>query len=258
MYGDLTWREAVEVELGARLGGWVRIGGGDFAESFRAETENGQQLFIKTHRSPPENFFSTEATGLSWLREAKAVAVPEVVAVSEAPPFLVLRWVEQGPPTRSTDERFGRDLARLHGSGFETFGRPDNRTTGSQAMDNRPCESWAEFYAQRRLLPLADKAAALRALPPATIDRIYAVASKIDELVGPSESPSLLHGDLWGGNRIVDTDGTSWLIDPAAFGGHREFDLALMQLFGGFSSDTFVAYEAEYPLADGWEDRILE
>ena len=83
-----------------------------------------------------------------------------------------------------------------------------------------------------------------------------AVAGRLDEIGGPAEPPARLHGDLWAGNRIVGAGGRSWLVDPAAHGGHREFDLAMMRLFGGFGPSCFGAYDEEYPLADGWVDRV--
>jgi fructosamine-3-kinase len=95
-----------------------------------------------------------------------------------------------------------------------------------------------------------------RALPRAAIRDLEAVATRLAELGGPAEPPARLHGDLWAGNRLVDTGGVSWLIDPAAHGGHREFDLAMMRLFGGFGEACFAAYAEATPLADGWEARV--
>jgi fructosamine-3-kinase len=113
-----------------------------------------------------------------------------------------------------------------------------------------------EFYATQRLLPLARLAGDAAALPPSTIRRLEAGADRLAELGGDAEPPSRLHGDLWAGNRLIDAGGRSWLIDPAAHGGHREFDLAMMRLFGGFGPDCFAAYAQEYPLNDGWEARV--
>lgn len=242
--------EALDVEV---LASSV-VGGGDFASSHRLELADGQILFAKTHSNPPPGFFSTEAAGLEWLRSTGTVAVPELLHVSDAPPLLVLEWVEEG---QSPDEdALGRALAALHAVEFETFGRPDGRTTGSLALPNDPIDSWAKFLAERRLLPLARIAMDRRSLSPDTISRIEALASRIDDVVPPAEPPSLLHGDLWAGNRMVDADGQSWLIDPACFGGHREFDLAMTRLFGGFSERVFAAYDEAFPLADGWHERI--
>ena len=236
-----------------------RLSGGDVAESYRVELANGRTIFAKTHRDPPSGFFSTEAAGLTWLREPDALAVPEVLAVSDGddggPAFLALEWIDEGG--RSSDEAgFGRALARLHRVGLPRFGREDGRTTGSRALPNDPCDTWIEFYATRRLEPLRRLATEGRALSSAALAMLDQVIDRLAELGGPAEAPARLHGDLWAGNRIVDRTGRSWLIDPAAHGGHREFDLAMMRLFGGFGADAFECYDDEFPLADGWERRV--
>ncbi len=252
-------RTAVERALGRRVEQMSVVRGGDVAAAFRLELVGSGVLFAKTHPSPPPGFFTTEATGLSWLREATAVQVPEVVAVSDGsddtPPFLVLGWIDEGRPTASTDAELGAALAALHDAGAPSFGREDRRTTGSRGLPNDPHETWAGFYAECRLLPLARLAAASGALPANAIAPLERLASTLDRFDDGAPA-SRLHGDLWGGNRLVDRSGRSWLIDPAAHGGHREFDLAMMRLFGGFSAGCFLAYEERHPLAPGWEERV--
>ena len=232
------------------------VGGGDVADAYRAELDDGATVFAKTHPDAPPGFFATEAAGLAWLREADAAPVPEVLGVSDAPSLLILEWIECGRSGRDTEAEFGRALAALHATGAPSFGREDRRTTGSRGLPNEPCEDWVEFYATKRLLPLARLAHNERALPRAAIRDLEAVATRLAELGGPAEPPARLHGDLWAGNRLVDTGGVSWLIDPAAHGGHREFDLAMMRLFGGFGEACFAAYAEATPLADGWEARV--
>lgn len=249
-------RAAVGAAVGSDVEATARLGGGDVAESYRVELADGRTVFAKTHRRPPPGFFTTEAAGLRWLREAGAVAVPEVLGVSDEPAMLVLEWIDEGRPMRSTEAELGRALARLHMAGAPSFGREDRRTTGSRALPNDPCDSWVEFYATRRLEPLARLAGDAGALPDESLRLLDRVTARLDELGGPPEPPARLHGDLWAGNRIVDTAGRSWLIDPAAHGGHREFDLAMMRLFGGFGRECFEAYEEVAPLADGWEARV--
>ena len=225
--------------------------GGDVAEAFRLTLASGRVVFAKTHRNPPPHFFSTEAAGLRWLREADALPVPDVLHVSDEPPMLVLEWIDEGGAA-SDEAGFGRALAALHQAGAPCFGREDRRTTGSRGLPNEPCETWTEFFATQRLEPIARLIAHDTFAP-----RLRAVAARMEELAGPPEPPSRLHGDLWAGNRIVDRDGRSWLIDPACFGGHREFDLAMMRLFGGFGEAAFAAYAEVHPLSAGWEDRVL-
>ncbi len=237
-----------------------RLSGGDVAHPFAVELDDGRRVFAKTHAAPPPGFFTTEASGLRWLREPGAVRIPSVLVVADEPPVLVLEWIRIGGRAPRSDEReaaFGRSLAELHLAGSPCFGREDGRTTGSRGLPNEPCSTWAEFYATQRLLPLARLAVEAYALPTDTVAGLEHVAGRLDELVGPPEAPSRLHGDLWGGNRLIDDTGRSWLIDPACFGGHREFDLGMMRLFGGFGDAVFAAYEEVHPLADGHEDRVL-
>jgi fructosamine-3-kinase len=144
----------------------------------------------------------------------------------------------------------------MHRAGLPSFGRQDRRSTGSRGLPNEPCETWVEFYATNRLLPLARLASDGEALPQGAIQKLEAVACRLAELGGPDEPPARLHGDLWAGNRLVGARGVSWLIDPAAHGGHREFDLAMMRLFGGFGEACFAAYAEVWPLADGWAERV--
>jgi len=242
--------------VGSLVERMVAVRGGDFAAAYRVDLADGRRLFAKTHSSPPPGFFTTEATGLEWLRAADAVPVPQVVAVSdESPAMLLLEWIDVGGLIASTEADFGRGLAALHDSGAPSFGREDRRTTGSRALPNDPCATWSEFYATRRLLPLARLARESRSLAPTTVTALERLANHLDRF-DDGEPPCRLHGDLWAGNRVVDVNGRSWLIDPAAHGGHREFDLAMMRLFGGFGADCFSAYEEVGPLAGGWRDRI--
>lgn len=256
--------EAVEAALDATIRAWRPVSGGDVASSYRVELAEGAPVFAKSHRRPPPGFFLIEADGLRWLAEADAVAVPEVLAAAdgggptEGGPvaFLVLRWIDEGRPGPEADAPLGRALAAMHQAGAPCFGRQDARPTGSRSLPNDPCDTWSEFYAQRRLVPLAAMARDAGALDPSTCRDLERLAERLDEVGGPAEGPSRVHGDLWAGNRLVDVDGRSWLIDPAAHGGHREFDLAMMRLFGGFGPSCFRAYDEAFPLAAGWEERV--
>ena len=254
---DGDWREACERALGGRFIQLDALGGGDFARAYRATLRDGSMLFVKTHADPPPGFFSTEAAGLRWLREAGAVRVPEVLFTSDEPPCLALEWVAQGRGGACSDEaRFGRALAALHASGAPAYGRDDRRTTGSLALPNEPLGDWPTFYAERRLLPLARIAAERGALPRASVERLERLAARLADFGAADEPPSRLHGDLWAGNRMLDEKGRSWLVDPAAHGGHREFDLAMMRLFGGFGEACHAAYREASPLAPGWQERV--
>ena len=245
---DRSMELAIGGALGVDVVGSSPVSGGDVATAFRFELADGRAVFAKTHPSPPSGFFSREAADLRWLAHTKALPVAHVLAVSDGDPaFLALEWIEPGAARSSTDADFGSGLASLHRAGAGCFGRSDGRTTGSLALGNEPAETWVEFYSERRLLPLARIAADRRSLSPTIAGRIESIAARLDELCGPVEPPARLHGDLWAGNRLVDVDGDSWLIDPASHGGHRESDLAMMRLFGGFDADAFDVYDDRFP-----------
>lgn len=257
-----TLATAVGIALDAEVTDSRPLHGGDVAEAYRFELADERTVFAKTHRSPPPLFFTTEAAGLAWLAEPDVVAVPRVLAVSDGgadePPYLALEWIEvaDGRHAAGNDAAFGQQLAALHRRRADAFGRSDRRTTGSRRLPNEPCDDWGTFYATQRLQPLIRLARDSSALADTTLRQLDWVSQHLDELGGPQEPPARLHGDLWTGNRLVGADGTSWLIDPASHGGHREFDLAMMRLFGGFGDECFAAYEETYPLADGWRQRV--
>jgi fructosamine-3-kinase len=262
----------VEVELRAAIAGSLGtpvlrtrpVHGGDVARSYAVDLDDGRTVFAKSHPAAPPHFFTTEATGLRWLRDGVApggpIAVPEVLAVSDAAPnHLVLEWIDAGGRRgldRTGERRFGAGLAHLHAAGAPGFGREDRRTTGSRGLPNEPTETWAAFYGSQRLVPLARLARDAGALPADAVDGLGRIAVRLAEFGGADEPPARLHGDLWAGNRLVGGDGRHWLIDPAAHGGHREFDLAMMRLFGGFGPGCFDAYDEVAPLAPGWEERV--
>ena len=252
----ISLREHLAHVLGQDVRDLRSIAGGDVAEAFRATLADGATVFAKTRSGGPPGFFVTEAAGLSWLREAGTVSIPEVLDVSDDPPALVLEWIEPGASRSNTEESFGRALAELHATGAPSFGRQDRRSTGSRGLPNEPCETWIDFYATNRLLPLARLAADERALPASSVADLEAVVCRLEDPGGPPEPPARLHGDLWAGNRLVGAGGVNWLIDPASHGGHREFDLAMMRLFVGFGDACFAAYSELSPLADGWIERI--
>ncbi len=253
-----TFADHLARALGVAIGELSPVGGGDVAQSYRVRTDDGRTLFAKTHADPPPRFFTSEGEGLRWLAQAKALPVPEVVAMADEPVgYLVLEWVAQGRRGSARAEAdFGRGLARLHRAGAPCFGRTDGTGHGSLGLPNDPFERWADFYAQDRLLPLAAIARRRGSLPERDCAALERLAGELGGLGVPDEPPARLHGDLWAGNRLVDSDGASWLIDPSAHGGHREYDLAMMALFGGFGEEAFAAYDAEHPLGRGWPERV--
>ncbi len=255
-----AWKLSAERDLGGDIVGLQPLGGGDFAMAYQAKLQpvEGERtsLFIKTHTNPPAGFFSTEAAGLTILRDAGAVKVPQVLSVSDDPPYLALQWIAMSRTAAPDEITFGHQLAQLHASGLPAYGREDKRTTGSLALPNDPCDNWYEFYSERRLLPLAAIAAERQSLSVSIIDRLQALATRLPEYIDAPATAARLHGDLWAGNRVWDDRGDSWLIDPAVHGGHPEFDLAMMRLFGGFDEACFDAYQEVSPLQPGWRGRV--
>ncbi|CAN5263091.1 fructosamine kinase family protein [soil metagenome] len=229
------------------------VPGGDSCLAQRLTLDDGVSVFAKSRDDAPARFFAAEADGLRWLAETGAVPVPDVVAVTE--PMLLLTWIDPGTPTAGAAEELGRGLARMHRAGAPCFGAGWAGFIGSLPLDNAAAASWPEFYAEQRVRPylaLARDSGRLSAGDAAVISQA------MDRLVDvPVELPSRCHGDLWGGNVLWSAGGPAYLIDPAAHGGHRETDLAMLALFGAPYLDRLMsAYQEEFPLADGWRERV--
>jgi fructosamine-3-kinase len=256
---DAQLKAALASALGSAVATTRGISGGDINRAYEVALADGQRLFVKTNDRSPRGMFAAEARGLGWLGEARALRIPKVVAVAapEDPrQFLVLELVATGTPAPDFDERLGRGLAALHGHGAPGFGLDHDNFIGWLPQANAASQTWAEFYRARRLEAqlrrAADEGRASSRMRQG-FERLFRV---LDELCGPAEPPARLHGDLWGGNLLCDDRGGPCLIDPAVYGGHREIDLAMMRLFGGFGVRVFDAYEEAWPLADGHPERV--
>jgi fructosamine-3-kinase len=206
---------------------------------------------------------TAEASGLQWLQEAQAAGgapVPEVVESTED--RLVLQWIEPGRPTAVAAERFGRELARTHRRGAPSFGAPWPGAIGPLPLDNRPMERvgaqpWGSFYGARRIVPFLRLAVDAGSMAEDDRRAVEQVIDRIAQLAGPDEEPARVHGDLWGGNLVWGAEDRVWLVDPAAHGGHRETDLAMLALFGTPHFDRILdAYNQEWALAPGHQDRV--
>jgi fructosamine-3-kinase len=237
-----------------------RVGGGDINEAWHVLLD-GRETFVKTRSDAGEGEYALEAAGLEWLAEPGALRVPGVVEVTED--YLALEWVQPGQLSVEGAEELGRGLARIHAAGAPNFGDPGfgerlgvKARIGSLRLPNEPSGDWVSFYAERRLLPLARIASERGVLSSSGVAAVEGVCERLGQLTGPSESPARLHGDLWSGNVYADSEGRPWLIDPSAYGGHREVDLAMLRLFGTPSERVFAAYEELTPLANGWRERV--
>jgi len=252
-------KAAVAARLAREITGTRDLHGGDIHSAYRVDLRGGDAVFVKSSPGAPRGMFTEEARGLEWLRAAGTLRIPTVIAVGddeEGPRFLALEYLEPGRPESAFDEKLGRGLAALHRFGAPAYGFEHDNYVGSLPQSNRTHATWAAFYREERLSPLVRRAIDRRALAAgagAKFDRLF---DRLESMVGPSEPPSRLHGDLWGGNLHADDRGQPCLIDPAVYGGHREIDLAMMRLFGGFGPRVFSAYREAWPLADGHEGRV--
>ena len=251
---------AVARALGVAVGASHPIGGGDVGEGWRLELADGRVVYAKTRAGAPPGIFSAEAAGLRWLGAATALRVPEVLAVADGPddpdPILVMPWIQPGRRRPQDEEAFGRGLAALHRSGAASYGFSRDGFIGPLPLRNRPCPTWAEFWWEQRIEPFLRLAADAGAVDLDDAAIIGELEDVIDDLVGPSEPIARLHGDLWWGNVHWADGGAPWLIDPAAYGGSREVDLAMLQLFGGPAPRVLDAYCEAWPLPEGCAERI--
>jgi fructosamine-3-kinase len=258
---DRELAAALAAALGSAVAGTRPLSGGDINDAFEVTLADGRQVFVKSNARSPRGMFAAEAKGLAWLAAGGAsLRIPRVLAVS--PPddpaqFLALEMVARGRPARDFDERLGRGLAELHRRAPGGFGLDHDNFVGRLPQSNAAAATWPEFYRTRRLEAQLRRAAdggLASGRMKRGFDRLF---GELEDLVGPAEPPARLHGDLWGGNLLCDDRGLPCLIDPAVYGGHREIDLAMMRLFGGFGERVFAAYDEAWPLADGHAERVV-
>ena len=239
----------------------VPVSGGDINRAYALELSDGNRIFMKSNRKENADFFRAESEGLAAIRKTGAVRVPEVIAAGtgEDGAFLLLEYIDSGTGGRQSSEELGSGLARMHmynTCGFVSggrFGFAKDNYIGAGEQTNTPKETWTEFFLDCRLVPQFDRAAAYFSREEhKTIDCFL---NHIDRYLAEPEYPSLLHGDLWGGNYMTDKAGHPWLIDPAAYVGHAEADLAMTELFGGFDKIFYDAYRSTAGIDSGYRDR---
>ncbi len=254
--------ERISDFLGVQLTGLRDVGGQHGYRHVTGTLADGRKVFAKVAPGPGDaaaEAFAAEASGLRWLGEAGGgPPVPEVLGVGAQ--FLVIELLE--PLERVSPQaarRFGADLARMHAAGAPSFGAPWPGYIASLALDNTASEGtadWGSWYARRRLLPYLRQARDDGAVSRAEVSLVESVIDRIGELAGPPEPPSRNHGDLWWAN-VLWSGGRGRLIDPAAHGGHRETDLAMLDLFGAPELDEILqGYTETVPLAEGWRSRL--
>jgi fructosamine-3-kinase len=247
-------REELSQALSARPERFVPVSGGCINRAFACDLSDGRRVFIKSNEGCDSRMFRSEAAGLAWLAEASSLRIPEVLAVGDA--FLALEFIEAASPGPHYDRDLGRGLAQLHRFGAPEFGWSEEGFLATLPQDNRPSESWPEFYVERRLRPLLRRAID-RKLAPSSLSKDFdELFARMPELVGDESDAARLHGDLWSGNVHTDPQGNPVLVDPAVYGGNREIDLAMLRLFGSPGRSFYDAYHAEWPLEEGHEKRV--
>ena len=255
--------EAIREIFGAERRIKVRraVSGGDINEAYALTLDDGTSVFLKQNKVAALSNFQAEAAGLQAIERTGKIRTPGVLGCGTDPSgvsFLLLAFIRPGTPVSGYWEVFGRELAAMHGTLSENgkavqYGFPSDNYIGYRSQTNTWNENWIPFFRDCRLAGQFRDA-----------DRFFDSMDKkwitwlldhLDRLLEEPEKPGLVHGDLWAGNFMTGEDGKAWLIDPAAYYGHPEVDLAMTELFGGFSSEFYDAYQEIRPLNPGYQDR---
>jgi len=220
-------------------------------------TESGKNFILKSTIDPCRA--QCEAAGLREIMRAKSLSVPSVFFQEEG--FLLTAYISSLPPGAHFFEKFGRSFAAMHRFTANSFGFYEDNFIGATPQKNIPDNkaqrsNWVDFFMEKRLLFQYKRAEKTGHVTPVLREAFFKLAPMVPEILsGSEEPPALLHGDLWSGNFISGADGQAWVIDPAVYYGHREADLVMTELFGGFPRVFYDAYQECYPLKDGYECR---
>ncbi len=259
----MSWKTGVEKLLTQKLNKEVQIlsdhplGGGSINDARVVQTSGGS-FFVKINSaSRYPGMFEKEAKGLALLSKANVIAVPRVIGYGEETKdaFLVLNYIQSATRVAGFWTRFGEALAALHRNTGNYFGLDHDNYIGSLPQRNKQHDSWSGFFRDERLEPMVAMAFNSGRIDQSMIQRFEKFYSRLDNLF-PHEPPALIHGDLWGGNFMVGESGEPVIIDPAVYYGHREMDLGMSQLFGGFDQPFYESYNSAYPLEPGWQERL--
>jgi fructosamine-3-kinase len=268
MISEEKIKARIEAKLGSKIKGFSSLSGGCISDAYKITMSDGSNFFLKYNPSTSNDMFLKEANGLKELAKTNAIRIPEVLSFAEN--YILLEYIPTGSKNlpaaklwqagKNFFEEFGRSFAEMHKFTSENFGFYEDNYIGSNPQKNIPDDkektNWVEFYFNKRILFQLQLAEKFGNSTDALRTGISKLENKIEEIVGDTkEQPSLLHGDLWGGNYMVDENGNAVLIDPAVYYGHREADLGMTKLFGGFSSEFYRAYFETFPLEDGYEYR---
>jgi len=255
---DEQLKKRIENILGSPITDMHSLSGGCISNAYKISVKDGGSFFLKYNFSTNNSMFITEAHGLQELGKAGVIKIPKVFEFDKD--FILLELINGSNWSKNFSEDFGRKFAKLHKHSNENFGFYEDNFIGSNPQLNIPDDdegkNWTIFYFNKRILyqfHLAERSGNSTSELKNSISKLE---NKIDSIItANNEKPSLLHGDLWGGNYMVDENGFACLIDPAVYYGNREADLAMTKIFGGFDLKFYKAYNEEYPLPDGYEYR---
>ena len=233
------------------------VSGGDISSAYLLKTQSQKFLLKVNSKSSAKTMFDAEQQGLRAIESTKTIAVPHVHLVDEldGKAFLLMDFVESRRPNAKDYTHFGRDLANMHLVSNDQFGFSSDNFIGSLSQSNAFHTDWAEFYWNERILPQLEIAKKNTALDDAKIPSKESALKILRQVFGEVK-PSLLHGDLWGGNYLISTDGTPFLIDPAVYYGHSIVDVAMSRLFGGFDAEFYDAYHEIIPKQTYYQEQI--
>jgi protein-ribulosamine 3-kinase len=249
-------KRKIEKEINSEVSDFKSLSGGCINDAYKITAGNGNTYFLKINN--PGRMFFCEANGLNEIRKAAAINVPRVFSVDEE--FILTEFVEQGKYPKNFYEMFGYQFALMHNYSSNEFGFYEDNYIGSTPQWNMASDdekkNWTHFYFQKRLLYQFNLCQRNGYADESFRNAFRIVENKIDQILGESENlPSLLHGDLWGGNFICSNSGEVYLIDPAVYFGNREADLAMTKLFGSFNKEFYDSYQQTFPLPPGYEYR---
>ena len=245
-------------KTGSEIASIKSVAGGSISDAYKLSMKSGKDYFIKLNYVVSNDMFLKETNGLNELRKPAVIKVPTVILSENS--FILMEYIESGVKSKSFFKNFGRKFAELHKFKGKYFGFMEDNYIGSNVQRNIPGddekEDWVNFFFTKRLLAQYTLAEKNDYVTNELTDGILELERHIYRILdGSEEPPSLLHGDLWAGNFMVDETGSPVLIDPAVYYGHREADLAMTKLFGGFKPEFYSAYNEVYPLPDGYEYR---
>ncbi|MCP8617379.1 fructosamine kinase family protein [Salirhabdus salicampi] len=233
-----------------------KVSGGMINDAYYVETDE-QPFFVKTNSNVPHSFFRQEAEGLALIRNTNAINVPNVYFYNEPKDdehgVLILEWVE-GDKKKHTESTLGRQLANMHKQHQKKHGFYEDTFIGNLTQPNELYDNWIEYYRNHRIIPQMELAEQLNRMPLNRRDKLNKLLDQLERYIPSQTAPSLLHGDLWGGNWIVGRNGEPYLIDPSVVYGDRLFELAFTELFGGYSGEFYEAYHEAYPIPNYYDD----